>query len=130
MTSAIWKWLTDNGTALGVILALLPIAWVAVQYIVIKKAEDRRARFITYHDLIKHLVESENPNVPIRLDRQIAVIYELRNFRDYFPVTVRILKGLKSTWSSLEPPVNRNRLMEEIDLTIEHIEKKTDKSSG
>ncbi len=28
MLTNIWQWLTDNGTALGVVLALLPMAWV------------------------------------------------------------------------------------------------------
>jgi hypothetical protein len=123
MVHSIWQWLTDNGTALGVILALIPIAWAAIQYIIIKKAEDRRVRFTTFHNLIKLLVERENPNEPMRLDRQIAIIYELRDFKHYFPVTLRILKGLKSDWDSYGPPDKRKRLMEELDLAIEHIEK-------
>jgi hypothetical protein len=123
MIHSIWQWLTDNGTALGVIFALIPIAWAAIQYIIIKKAEDRRVRFTTFHNLIKLLVERENPNEPMRLDRQIAIIYELRDFKHYFPVTLRILKGLKSDWDSYGPADKRKRLMDELDLAIEHIEK-------
>jgi len=127
MISIMWKWLTDNGTALGVILALLavlPFFWGALQYILIKRAEDRRLRFTAFHDLIKKLVEPENPNEPMRLDLQIAVIYELRNFKDYYPVSLRILKGLKSDWASKGPPDQRARRMEELELTIKHIERR------
>jgi len=122
--AAIWKWFNENGTALGIVLALIPIIWAAIQYILIRRAEERRVRFTTFHNLIKQLVERESPNEPKHLDRQIAVIYELRNFKEYFPVTLRILKGLKSDWDSYGPPEKRKRLIEEVDLTIKHIERK------
>jgi hypothetical protein len=119
-----WQWLTDNGTALGVVLALIPIVWAVVQFILIKKADERRLSFTTFHNLIKQLVEPENPNQPLFLDRQIAIIFELRNFKNYYPVTLRILKGLKSTWAVPVQDANRQRLMEELELTIKHIERK------
>jgi len=87
-------------------------------------AEAKRVRFETYHSLIKQLVERENPDQPMRLDRQIAVIYELRNFKDYFPVTLRILTGLKTDWADYGPIDKRARLMEELDLAIAYIQKK------
>ena len=128
---AAWKWLNDNGGALGVIVGvlvvvatLLPILWAAVQYIKIKRADERRLQFTTYHSLVKQLVERENPDQPMRLDRQIAVIFELRTFKRYFPVTLRILKGLKEDWSDYGPADKRKRLMEELDLAIVDLERK------
>ena len=54
----------------------------------------------------------------MRLDRQIAVIFELRNFKEYFPVTLRILRGLKKSWTGYGPKEKRNRLHEELNETI------------
>ena len=61
---------------------------------------------------------------PMRLDRQIAVIFELRNFKEYFPVTLRILRGLKESWADYGPKEKRNRLHEELDESISYIERK------
>lgn len=60
----------------------------------------------------------------MRLDRQIAVIFELRNFKEYFPVTLRILKGLKVSWAEYGSEEKRGRLQKELDLSIEYIESK------
>jgi hypothetical protein len=126
MFAALWKWLSDNGTAIGVVLAAIPLLWAVVQYIRIKRAEDRRIQFTTFHDLIKQLVEREDPNQPMRLDRQIAVIFELRarTFKRYYPVTLRILEGLKNDWEAYGPEDKRKRLMQELDLAIAHLKKK------
>ncbi len=127
MLATLWKWLSDNNTALGVVIAALPILWAVVQYIRIKRAEDRRVEFTTFHDLIKQLVERENPDLPMRLDRQIAVIFELRErtFKRYYPVTLRIFEGLKHDWSDYGPEGKRSRLMQEIDLAIADLRRKT-----
>lgn len=125
--AALWKWLTDNGTAIGVVLAAIPILWAVIQYIRIRRAEDRRVQFTTFHNLIKQLVEREDPNQPMRLDRQIAVIFELRarTFKRYYPVTLRIFEGLKNDWGDYGPEDKRKRLMQELDLAIAHLKKKT-----
>ena len=53
-------------------------------------------RFNNYHLLIKDLVdEQDRPDRYIKIDRQIAIIYELRNYPSYYPVSQRILTGLK-----------------------------------
>ena len=72
-------------------------------------------RFQTYHDLIDQMVnEQRNIDRAIKLDRQIAVIFELRNFSNYYPLTQRILTDLKITWK--DP-----RIVREIDLTLDFI---------
>lgn len=127
----LWNWLVRNGSAVGVVVAvtallatLTPIVWAVVQYILIRRAENNRLRFTTFHHLIKQLVERETPDQPMRIDRQIAVIYELRSFKSYYPVTLRILKGLRTDWEHHEPVQKWKRLHEEIDLAIEHISPK------
>ncbi|HBT81578.1 hypothetical protein A2757_03015 [Candidatus Giovannonibacteria bacterium RIFCSPHIGHO2_01_FULL_48_47] len=75
-------------------------------------------RFKTYHELIDGLVnEQRNPDRQIKLDRQIAVIFELRNFPSYFPVTKRILTDLKTQWA------DQPRATKEMEFTLDFISK-------
>jgi hypothetical protein len=124
MIADIFSWISQNAAALGVLLAAGPVIWGIVQFILVRRAEEKKIRFETYHSLIKQLVERENPDQPMKLDRQTAVVYELRDFKHYFPVTLRILKGLREDWSDYGPKEKRDRLLKEIDLAIEYIEKK------
>jgi hypothetical protein len=54
----------------------------------------------------------------MKLDRQVAVVFELRHFPRYYEVTRRILTALKHAWGS-QP--QWSRLVEEIDLTLAHV---------
>ncbi len=123
--SIFWKWLSDNASIVSLLFGLLPLIWSVVSYIHSKKQELKQVRFEAYHKLIKQLVERDNPGLDLYLDRQIAVVFELTNFKEYYPVTHRILIGLRKKWlessSSARYPVNR--LIEEIDLTLKHISK-------
>ena len=51
----------------------------------------------------------------MKLDSQIAIIFELRNFKEYSEVTTRILNSLASEWKNDAKP----RLIEELNLTVE-----------
>jgi|GEM_PF-1648876 len=124
MLASLWSWLSANATALGVVVASVPIIGGVVQYILIRRAEAKRIRFETFHSLIKQLVEQENQEQPMRIDRQIAVIYELRTFKHYFPVTLRILKGLEEDWADNGTNKKPPRLLEELNLSIAYIERK------
>lgn len=126
LLGVVWKWLNDNGSGLAVLIAIAPILWVTYRYLSLKRLELHQRRFEIYHDLIKRLVERESPDAPKMLDRQTAVVYELKNFKEYYPVTRRILNGLKQDWTSSEygPDNKRSRLFEQIDETIERIERK------
>ena len=78
----------------------------------------RDKRFQTYHDLIDQLVnEQRNPDRRIKRDRQIAIVFELRNYPTYYPVTVRILSALKTDWEE------QKVVLKEIDHTIDFISK-------
>jgi len=78
--------------------------------------------FNNYHKLIKELNQSDTPNEPIKLYRQVAVVYELRNYPRYFTVSKRILKG----WlEEMKDDKNKNiiPLYEEMRLSIEFMNK-------
>jgi len=125
------EWITTHPTELGLILAAVPIilsliagAYSAIQYVIIRKAEMYQKRFENYHELINWLVHGRVQG-SIKLDNQIACVYELRNFKTYKEVSIRILEGLKDSWSN--PPANTppadKRLLKEIEITLEELRK-------
>ncbi|MBL7794762.1 MAG: hypothetical protein JNK77_20670 [Saprospiraceae bacterium] len=109
-----WKEILGFGiTIIGVILPFF-------QYISQKRLEQKDKRFQNYHKLIDELVGAANTP---KLDRQVAIIFELFNFKDYHLVTLRILNGLKESWSDPNDPDKYKRLIDEIDLTVKEIER-------
>lgn len=76
-----------------VLVALVVFVFKFFQFINIKRKDSKQRDYENYHKLIKDLNQSDTPNESIKLFRQIAVVYELRNFPRYFPVTKRILNN-------------------------------------
>ena len=54
------------------------------------------------------------------LDRQIVIVFEFRNFPEYYKVTKRVLEGLRIQWNV--PGNVGQRLITEMDITIEYID--------
>lgn len=74
-------------------------------------------RFNAYHTLIKELVdETQTQGGLLKTDRQIAIIFELKSFPNYFPVSIRILKGLKEDWAN-----GSKRVIKEIEISLEYM---------
>jgi hypothetical protein len=111
-------WISQNVPALGIVVALLAIGVPFYQFVATKKAESRKNNFKAYHKLIGELVDATTPKV----DRQVAVVFELRNFKEYFPVSIRILEGLKEDWST--NPSQHARIFTEIDLTLSYMKER------
>jgi hypothetical protein len=113
------NWLSSGanvGVAIAAIAALFPI----YQFFLVRRRESLDREFKTYHSLIEQLVSpGEKPGM--FLDRQIAMVFELRHFKRYFECTHRILLGLRETWNA--QPQNA-RLIKEIDLSLTYIKKK------
>ena len=116
---------------IGLIITLFGVIIPIYRYLVDKAVMSRDLRFQSYHEMIKKLVQSEivksdpiNENgevvkgneYAIMLDRQIAVIFELRNYPEYFEVTKRILTDLQNQW-------DESRTVKEIKYTLTFIEK-------
>lgn len=70
------------------------------QFINIKRKDAKQRDYENYHKLIKDLNQSDTPGEDIKLYRQVAIVYELRNFPRYFQVTKRIL----SNWPRKQDP--------------------------
>ena len=116
------EWIKENLTALGALGAAAAFIWPAIQF-VLGRRQDRRIReFNTFHRLIKELAEPDEKSGATRVDRQIAIVFELRHFRRYFEVTRRILIGLREAWCQHQGQVER--LVDEIDMTLSYIHKR------
>jgi len=113
------EFIKDYGTQLSAIAAMIAFIFGAYKYQIERKTTLFWKEFEVFHKLIKELVEPSSENQIMKLDRQIALIFELQHYTRYYPVSLRILKGLKSSWNKAE----YKRLIDEIDIAIKHIEK-------
>jgi len=107
----------------GIVTSLGTFIWSVYGYLDSKKREQNLKEFENYHKLIKELVQPEDNEKPtMYVDRQTAIIYELRHFKRYYPFSYRTLLGLKDKWEKV--PNQFPRLMDECNRTIEYLENK------
>jgi predicted negative regulator of RcsB-dependent stress response len=112
--------MVDIGILISSLLGIATFGWTAYQYFDTRKRDQNLKEFEIYHKLIKELVQPDEKNVMF-VDRQTAIIYELRNFKRYYSFSYRTLCGLREKWNR---PDQFPRLIEELDLTIKFLEKK------
>jgi hypothetical protein len=109
-----------NALLTALLIPLLAMAGRTFQYFHEKRRESRQREFDSYHRLIRKLVEPK-PSHEMRLDRQIAVVFELRHYRRYRHLTRRMLQGLcETTWREASP-----RLLSEAALTLRYVTPRT-----
>lgn len=111
------------GTQLSAIAASITFIFGVYKFIVERKEAHFWKEFEVYHKLVKELVEPSSKNDSLFIDRQAAIIFELRNFKRYYPYSLRMLKGLQEKWS--KDPNQFPRLLEEVSLTIDYLKHKT-----
>lgn len=116
-------WLASNVAGLSIIGAVLAFIWPVIQFVVTRRRDLQFREFETYHRLIKELVSPDPQDKVLWIDRQTAIVFELRHFPRYFPLSARTLHGLRSKWTA-DPAFKYPRLIEEIDLTLEFLAKK------
>lgn len=107
------------GTQLSAIGAAIAFVFGLYKFQVERQTALFWKEFEVYHKLVKELVEPPSENAALYIDRQAAIIYEMRNFKRYYPYTLRMLEGLNQKWSAV--PDQFPRLLDELQLTIEHI---------
>ncbi len=78
--------------------------------------------FKNYHKLIKELNQSDTSGEPIKLYRQVAVVYELRDYPRYFSVSKRILQGWLDSRTE-DDKKHYEDLYKEMKLSIEFMNK-------
>jgi hypothetical protein len=107
--------LEDHSGLFTIVVVIFGGLWALVKF----REHIKDKRFKTYHQLIDWLVnEQTHADRVIKLDRQIAVVYELRNFPKYFDVSIRILEGLLVEWKD-----NNTRIIEEIKLSLAYMKR-------
>lgn len=116
-------WLSSNATGLSILGAAIAFTWSVAQFILVRRKELEAREFESYHRLIKELVSMDPETKSLWMDRQIAVIFELRHFPRYYEVTARILTGLREYWGQ-DAQLQSSRLMQELDLTLAYIRQK------
>lgn len=112
--------LTKYGTAFSAIGAAIAFVWSVLQFFSVRDREARAREFETFHRLIKELVEPPPEGAGLYIDRQCAVLFELRFFPRYFPFTLRTLMSLRSKWQG--SAAQHTRILEELDITFRFIE--------
>jgi len=115
-------WLASNVTGLSIIGSAIAFIWPIVQFVITRRRDLQFREFEIYHRLIKELVSPEEEGAPMWVDRQAAIIFELRHFPRYYAFTVRTLTGLRTKFAS--QTVVTTRLIEEFDLTLDFINSK------
>lgn len=134
----------DNILAIiSILIAYFGVVLPIYRYLIDKNIRTKELRFKTYHNLIKKLVQPEllekrsipksnssssesacnNINIPcniygIMIDRQVGIIFELRNYPEYFEVTKRILLDLFDKWKNNK---ENYRIIREINFTLYYI---------
>ncbi|MES2950686.1 MAG: hypothetical protein V4858_19305 [Pseudomonadota bacterium] len=112
--------LTTNAAALTAVGAAVAFIWSVIQFVLVRKRDQEHREFEIYHRLVKELVATDPETKVVWIDRQTAVLFELRRFKRYHELTLRTLLGLRNKWSN-DPEFNFPRLLEELDITVEHI---------
>jgi hypothetical protein len=113
----------DYGSQFSAIGAAIAFIFGVYKFQAERKAAHYWKEFEVYHKLVKELVEPPDKEGAMYVDRQAAIMYELRNFKRYYPYSLRMLKGLKLKWVAV--PDQFPRLLEELEITIEFLEKRT-----
>ncbi len=103
----------------GILVSLVSLAVTGWRYVNVRRAEQRQQRFLNYHDVV-HKMVAGYPDGTVRLDDQLAEVFELRNYREYREVTARILRGLVvGAWAKSE---HISRLKTEVEQTLDALD--------
>lgn len=115
-------WILKNKEFLGIVTSFLGIILPSATLILAKNKEQKQLNFERFHkDLMKGLA---NLDGNIGLDQQVAIIYELRNYSDYYPLIRRLLLAQIERWNrTLTKNPQFEQLIMEANETIEFSKK-------
>ncbi len=116
--------LSNNAAVLSIVGTAIAFAWSVVQFVFVRKRDEQHREFEIYHRLIKELVAPDPESKATWIDRQSTVVFELRRFNRYHELTLRTLLGLREKWVK-DTEFTFPRLVEELDLTVEYIRRKS-----
>jgi hypothetical protein len=116
------NWAVENKEFLGIMVSFLTVIIPFTSFILAKNKEQKQVAFEMFHkDLITGFV---NQDKTIGLDQQIAIIYEMRNYPQYYPVIKRILHALLDhAKGNLKLRPELIRVIDEAEKTIRYTQK-------
>ena len=85
-------------TILGFVIAAISfggLAFSAYRYVQVRSADQRQRRFENYHALLETALGGKKDG-ELFVDRQAAAIFELRGYKEYRELTVRVLSRLRA----------------------------------
>lgn len=77
----ILKFIKDNQIQIYVLGVTITFLFGVYKFYIRRKTELYWKEFEIYHKLLKDLVQPEVENGSVYLDRQVAIIFELKNFK-------------------------------------------------
>lgn len=116
--SATTNWVLSNATAIVALAGLGPFLWKMFEFFSARQREFENQEFEQYHRLVKELVQPERD--ALYIDRQIAIVFEFKRFKRYWPITERMLVHYRAEWNIK----GAERLIHEIDRTIDFMRNK------
>lgn len=104
----------------GVIVFALTAGAAVARYIDRQTRQRERHEFAAYAALVRQLAQPDSgPPLPL-VDQRMAVVFELRHYPRYYPLSLRILEGLRVTaWKHADA-----RLIAEMDRTLAFLRRK------
>ena len=88
-------WLSSNTATLSIFGAAVAFIWSTTQQMEQRRAEADERQFQAFHKLIERLVSPERNEGLVYVDRQAAIVFELRHFPRYYDFTERLLARLR-----------------------------------
>ena len=122
MIQRIMDFLNSNSGGITVMIALIAAVYKFRQFVDIKKSEQKQRNFDNYHRLIKELSQPDGSGATW-LDRQVAVVYELRNFPQSKKASIRILGAWLAKNKTEAEKQKYKVLYDEMNLTLEYFKK-------
>ena len=108
-----------NEVEIGILSGLVVAIISLVQHILKTKNDRRKREFDTYHRLITELLFPEMKYKEVIekvIEKQAAIVYELRTYKRYAEISKRILGNLKA---KKQGNFADKFLLDEIDKTLE-----------
>lgn len=111
-----------NKEILGVTVSFLSVVIPLAIFLISKAKEQSQINFERFHTyLIKGL---SNQDGKTGFDDQVAIIYEFRNYSDYYPVIRRLLKFQINRWNAeLKSKPHYRLIINEAEETIAYMSK-------
>ncbi len=116
-------WITQHADSInlwlaiwGFVISVGVLAFSALQYVRSTLADRKKDRFTTYHYLLSSVSRGADKDGVMKLVSQRAYIFELRHFREYAPLTIRLLDSLLEDWERGDPE-KLKKLAPEIEET-------------